>query len=399
MLGAKLARIPEPDPSKLGTVTTDRQQPAKHAEQPLWELLQSAPEAILQLDEEGRIVFLNRMVEQMVGYTRAELLGETIETLVPRSLRGIHKRRRKQYLEQPVTRSMGPDLKLKARRKDGSLFPVEISLGPVISTAGVHVAAIVHDVTERRQMEQQHIRELELRNSEVERANRLKTEFLSNMSHELRSPLHTVLGFAELLSEEVAGPLNEKQRRFVDHIHKDSQHLLELLNDLLDLSKIESGHLDLKPEACDIVALLDEAISSLQSRAAAKSIDLQTDVPAPLSICADHLRFKQILYNLLANAIRFTPEHGRVCVAAAPRDGFVEISVTDTGIGIAPEQHEAVFDKFYQVRTATNGGGEGAGLGLAISKALVEQHGGRIRVNSRPGEGCCFTFTLPMATS
>ena len=379
--------------------------PISDAERRLGELLESAPDAILELDNDGRILLLNRMAEQLFGYTREELLGQTVETLVPEALREAHKRHRTHYLNQPVTRPMGSGLKLEARRKDGSRFPVEISLSPVRSSTGSHVTTIIRDITERRQMEDQlraiqekYVHELELSHREAEQANKLKTEFLSNMSHELRSPLHTVIGFAELLAEETHGPLNEKQKRFLNHVQNDSQHLLDIINDLLDLTKIEAGRLELRREAFDIVPVMEDALSSVRPRASAKSVDLRTDILVSVSVVADRLRFKQILHNLLSNAVKFTPDGGKVRVDAAPRDRFAVISVSDTGIGIPEDQHRAVFDKFYQVRSATRGGG-GTGLGLAITKGLVEQHGGRIWVKSEPNNGSCFTFTIPLEQS
>jgi len=235
---------------------------------------------------------------------------------------------------------------------------------------------IIRDVSERRQIEDQlravqekYIHELELRNREAEHANKLKTEFLSNMSHELRSPLHTVIGFAELLAEETEGPLSEKQKRFLTHIQDDPRYLLDIINDLLDLSKIEAGRLELRHEAFDIVPVMEDALSSVRPRATAKSVEIRSHMSVSVAVIADRLRFKQILHNLLSNGVKFTPDGGKVRVEAAPRDRFAEISVSDTGIGIPEDQHRAVFDKFYQVRSATKDGG-GTGLGLAIWKLL-----------------------------
>jgi PAS domain S-box-containing protein len=376
------------------------------AERRLGELLESAPDAILELDKDGRIVLLNRMAEQVFGYKREEMQGLTVEALVPEAFRGGHQGHRARYHSHPVTRPMGSGLKLEARRKDGSLFPVEISLSSVKSGAEFRVTAIIRDITERRQMEdtlrateEKYIRELELRNREAERANQLKTEFLGNMSHELRSPLHTVIGFSQLLAEEKEGPLNEKQKRFLSHIQNDSLHLLDLINDLLDLSKIEAGRLELRYEAFPIDAVIAEAISSVQPRATAKSLLIGTDISISTPICADRLRFKQILHNLLTNAIKFTADGGRIRIRAACSGQFAEIAVSDTGIGIPEDQQQAVFDKFYQVRAGIQGGNEGTGLGLAITKRLVDQHGGSISLESEPGNGTCFTFTIPIDRS
>jgi CheY-like chemotaxis protein/nitrogen-specific signal transduction histidine kinase len=239
-------------------------------------------------------------------------------------------------------------------------------------------------------------RQLEQRNQEVERANRLKSEFLASMSHELRTPLHTVIGFAELLAEESQGPLNEKQKRYVKHIHRDSQHLLELINDVLDLSRIEAGRLDLHCEDFTVRPAVEEVVSSIGALAMVKSIELTSHLAGQLMIYADRLRFKEILMNLLSNAVKFTPSGGQITVTAEERGEFVEFSVSDTGIGIAPEEHKAIFDTFYQVGSTTKGVREGTGLGLTICQHLVERQGGRISVESMLGKGSTFRFTMPV---
>jgi signal transduction histidine kinase len=280
----------------------------------------------------------------------------------------------------------------------------------VKSEEGFRVTAVIRDVTDRRRaedhlrsMQQQYNRELAERNQElaerneqIERANRLKSEFLASMSHELRTPLHTVIGFSELLEEQTQGPLNEKQKRFVDHIHRDSLHLLELINDILDLSKIESGRLELRPEVFDLAGLLEECLRSLRPQAVTKGLDIGTGAVASLTLEADRLRIKQVLMNLLSNAVKFTPPGGKIRVEARLDGPYAAISVSDSGIGIPAGEHESVFDKFYQVSATTKGVREGTGLGLAITKHLVEEHGGSIRVNSEPGKGSIFTFTIPV---
>ncbi len=369
------------------------------------ELMESAPDAILEIDQTGCIVLVNRMAEQLFGYTRGELVGQTVDALVPESLRASHGGHRRKYFDQPVTRPMGAGLKLEARRKDGLHFPVEISLSPTKSDSGTNVTAIIRDITDRQQMEaelqevqQKYIRELELRSKESEQANRLKSEFLANMSHELRSPLHTIIGFSELLAEESLGPLNEQQARFIMHVCNDSKHLLQLINDLLDLSKIEEERLELARENLELTGVIEEAVSSVRPRAASKSIQVVVEAAKPsITVVADPVRLKQILHNLLSNAVKFTPQGGEIRVDVLSHSSLAEISVLDTGIGIAEDQHQAIFDKFYQVRSATKGGADGTGLGLAITRQLVEQHGGSIWLRSEPGRGSCFTFTLPLA--
>jgi len=195
------------------------------------------------------------------------------------------------------------------------------------------------------------------------------------------------------------GPLNEKQHRFVQHIHKDSLHLLELINDVLDISKIEADRLELRPEAFDFTALLAESLASVRSLAEAKSHILESASNVPRAVEADRLRIKQVLVNLLSNAIKFTPEGGRIGVDARVQGSAVVVSVSDTGIGIPPEEHESIFDKFHQVGATTKGVREGTGLGLAITKRLVEQHGGSISVQSKPRQGSTFVFTLPLESA
>ncbi|HEY6970579.1 MAG TPA: PAS domain-containing sensor histidine kinase [Candidatus Angelobacter sp.] len=374
-------------------------------------LLEAAPDAILEVDNEGRIVLINESADRMFGYTREELLGLNVDQLVPAAMRKGHNRYRESYTDHPKTRPMGSGLELNAQRKDGSLFPVEISLSPNWTQEGLRVIAIVRDISERKQAEnriraiqEQHTAELaaknaqlEARNREVEKANRLKSEFLASMSHELRTPLHTVIGFSELLAEESEGALNEKQKRFLSHILQDSRHLLELINEILDLSKIEAGRLELQREEFDFAACAEEVLAAIRNQSEAKNIRLENKNNFHGLLHADRVRTKEILYNLLSNAIKFTPEGGFVCLEAIPQNGYLEISVSDTGIGIPAEEHDAIFEKFYQVGDTTRGVREGTGLGLAITRKLVELHGGRIWLQSQKGQGTRFSVTLPLA--
>jgi PAS domain S-box-containing protein len=397
----ELAELSEQEQSARRDATTERR---------FRELLEAAPDAIIEVDREGRIILLNRVTEKLFGYERQELMGKTVEYLIPEDLRGGHTRHRGNYWDHPQTRAMGSGLSLEGQRKDGTRFPVEISLSPVNSDDGFRVTAIIRDISERKQADDRlraiqekftrdlgaTNRELEERNRQIERANRLKSEFLASMSHELRTPLHTIIGFSELLGEELEGPLNEKQHRFVNHIHKDSLHLLELINDVLDLSKIEAGRLELRREVFDANSALDEVLNSIRAQAEAKLIPVEKDVADLPALDADRVRFKQILFNLLSNAVKFTPERGKIRVEAVLLDDQIEVSVVDTGIGIPDEEQKSVFDKFYQVGHTTKGVREGTGLGLAITQHLVEEHGGTIRVASKVGQGSRFTFTIPL---
>jgi PAS domain S-box-containing protein len=366
----------------------------------LRELLDAAPDAIIEVDREGRIVLLNRATEKLFGFPREELLGKPVEVLLPEAARARHVNHRAEFSSHPSTRPMGQGMTLAARRRDGSEFPVEISLSPIVTPDSFSVMAIVRDVTERKVFEESIRRanqELEARNREVEKANHLKSEFLASMSHELRTPLHTIIGFTELLEEESQGPLNVAQKRFIGHVHRDSVHLLELINDILDLSKIEANRMELQIESFDARDVLRDTVNAITPTAEAKKLLVECRLEKPLFVLADRLRFREIVTNLLSNAVKFTPAGGSVWVTQSlDADGKAAISVHDTGIGIAPADQEVIFDRFRQVGSATSGVREGTGLGLAIVKRLVEMVGGTITVESAPGRGSVFTFTAPL---
>jgi signal transduction histidine kinase/CHASE3 domain sensor protein len=236
--------------------------------------------------------------------------------------------------------------------------------------------------------------ELEIRNQEVERANRMKTEFLARMSHELRTPLNAIVGYSDLLGEEAAGPLPPTYKRFVANIQEGARHLLHMVNDLLDLSKIEAGRIDLNREAFHPAGALEEVLSVITPLAKIKNIAIENQLPLGANINADRTRFKQILYNLLSNAVKFTPENGRVWIVESRREDTACFCVGDTGIGIPSAEIEAIFDEFHQVDAPPGAVQEGTGLGLAITKRLVKLHGGTIWAESTPGRGSCFFFSL-----
>ena len=372
------------------------------AERRFRELIENAPDAILQVDGAGNIVIANRTTELMFGYSRAELMSSGVDRLVPDVNRSQHAAHRRAFAAAGVSRPMGHGLDLLARRKDGSKFPVEISLSPVHTESGVNVTAVIRDVSQWKQTEERvrllqesYMTELETRHKEAERLNRLKSEFMASVSHELRTPLHTIIGFAELLAEESEGTLNEKQRRFLRHIHGDSEHLLGLINDVLDLSRIEAGGLHLRTEALSLQAIVAEALNSIRPYAESRSVSLHEGAGLGVEVLADSTRLKQILYNLLSNGAKFTEAGGEVRVSAAMDEEMVEVAVTDTGLGIAPEECQNIFGKFYQVGFTPVGVREGTGLGLAICKQLVEMQGGKIWVESDLGKGSRFLFTLP----
>ncbi len=252
-----------------------------------------------------------------------------------------------------------------------------------------------HRVADRTAELAQVNRELAQRNLEVERANRMKSEFLARMSHELRTPLNAIIGFSDLLAEEHTMDGNKRHGRFIGHIQAGAHHLLDMINDILDVSKIEAGRIQLSIEPFTAADAVDEVLSIIRPLATSKRIRIECSLAADLTVHADRVRFKQIFYNLLSNAVKFTPDCGRIEIGSAQEDGFTSLSVTDTGIGIAPEELEAIFEEFHQVGPSSGDEVEGTGLGLAITKRLVELHGGRIQVESQPRKGSRFVVTLP----
>jgi len=490
------------------------------------QIFDASPDAILQVDRDGRIALANSLAGEMFRCTADELLGKSIDQFVPRRFRERHPEYREHYQAKPAMRPMGSGLDLWATRTDGSEFPVDITLSPLDTKDGTQVLCVVRDITDRKRAEEdlrrqaqliesshdaivvrevggrilqwnagaqeiygwsaadalgrishqlfqtvfpvsvesveaaldrsgkwdgelihtrrdgqrisvesRHIltrgtdthpgavleinrditkrkeaeeavaalnaklgaanKELELRNREVERANRMKSEFLASMSHELRTPLNAIIGFSDLLAEQTAGALSPKQQRFVNHIQQGARHLLALINDILDLSKVEAGRLELNRENVNVALLLADALTSIRSAAAAKNIAVHSSIGPLVTVFADRIRFKQVLFNLLSNAVKFTPAGGKIWVEAVERRGRLTVSVSDTGLGIPIEEHEAIFDAFHQAGATTKGIKEGTGLGLAITKRLVEEHGGRIWVESEPGKGARLSFTIP----
>ena len=239
-------------------------------------------------------------------------------------------------------------------------------------------------------------REIEDKSKQIEAANRHKSEFLANMSHELRTPLNAIIGFSEVLGERMFGELNEKQAEYTDDILTSGRHLLSLINEILDLSKVEAGRMELELAAFDLPLAIDNARTFLRERATKHGINLDVTVDERLGdFVGDERKIKQILLNLLSNAVKFTPEGGRIGINARQADGSVEISVSDTGIGIAPEDQARIFEEFRQVGGDYAHKKEGTGLGLTLAKKFVELHGGRIWVDSEVGKGSTFTFTLP----
>ncbi len=480
-------------------------------------LLDAAPDAVVVVDESGRIVVVNAQTERLFDYRRGDLIGREIETLIPERFRKTHVQHRTQFVNSPKIRPMGSGLELFGRRRDGTEFPIEVSISPMRTAAGTLVSASVRDITDRKRSEllarrnQQHLLSavesiqgafaifdaqdcLVLCNSEcrhvlgrslhgeivgrrfedllaasitagvfesgqelqtawlayhespagaleavtsagrklriierptaeggtltmivdetdqkaqqdelrraydyAEAANSAKSEFLSSMSHELRTPLNAILGFAQLLQRDKREPLSERHRERVEHVSKGGEHLLRLIDDILDLSRIEAGRIPVSLEPVGVAEVLVEVKATLDPMASRGGIALvMSQVPENLpQVTADRTRFKQILMNYGSNAIKYGRRDGRVTFDTSLHERTVRIAVTDDGIGIPSHQQDSLFQPFQRAGQET-GPIEGTGIGLAITKRLAELMAGQVGFRSREGEGSVFWVDLPV---
>src|SRR5438309_1700207 len=371
---------------------------AKLVEARFRDLLESMPDGIVMINLTGRVVFSNSQAEHLFGYSGGELKGKPVEMLLPQRLRDAHIGHRSNYFTQPRTRTMGMGLELYGLRKNGTEFPVEISLSPLETEEGTLVSSAIRDITDRKEIE----RALQEKNVELASAMQAKDRFLASMSHELRTPLNAIIGFTGTLLMKLPGPLNADQEKQLRTVQTGAKHLLALINDLLDLAKIESGKVELKLVPTDCKEVIDEVAASLRQHAESKGLDFTVTVPQGLTVRTDRRALSQIIINLTNNAIKFT-ERGRVRLKADRREESgsrtleinVEISVADTGLGIRPEDQAKLFTAFSRVTSRTGQAQEGTGLGLHLSQKLAEALGGRIELQSEHGRGSAFTLVLP----
>jgi len=367
----------------------------KKASQQFRDLLESAPDAMIIVDPHGQIILANNQAVTLFGWAQDELLGKPIDMLVPERFRGPHPGHRDGFFEQPRTRAMGAGRELYGLRKNGSEFPVEISLSPIETEQGRVVSSAIRDVTDRRRIEQA----LREKNLELENAAVAKDRFFAGMSHELRTPLNAVIGFTGTLLMQLPGPLNAEQTRQLQLVQTAGQHLLSLINDLLELAKLDAERPALHPETFDCCQVLSDLAATLQPQAQKKGLRFALELPLqPHPIRADRRALNQIVINLMANAIKFT-EQGEValCMSATQLDGRpqLEISMRDTGSGINEFDQSRLFQPFAQLGAVGHPKGEGSGLGLHLSRRLAEAMGGHLDLRSAPGSGSTFTLTLP----
>jgi PAS domain S-box-containing protein len=353
------------------------------------DLLESLPDGIVMTNSTGRIVLANTQAEKLFGYSRGELRGQAIEVLLPGRFRPGHVGYRSAYTEKPRQRAMGAGMELFGLRKDGAEFPVEISLSPLVTEEGTLVMSAVRDITDRKRIEEV----LHEKNIELENANLAKDRFLASMSHELRTPLNAIIGFTGMILMQLAGPLSATQEKHLKTIQSSAKHLLSLINDLLDLAKIESGKLQLTFEPVDCVEVVNQVADTLRPLAEQKGLGFRVDAPVQLVFDTDRRAFNQIAINLVNNAIKFT-DQGEVALRLERAGDRVELSVADTGPGIRESDQVKLFQAFSQMDSSSTKRHEGTGLGLYLSQKLAVLLHGELRLTSREGEGSTFTLSL-----
>lgn len=365
------------------------------------DLVENITDGIYLLDEGGKIRMVNAAAAQILGYERRQLIGRHFSSLFePAEYKKIMRR----FQRQPSRAIRRLETWLLGA---GKKVPVEVSVIPVFrGNRLIGYQGVARDITDRIEAE----RERRRRSEEMERMNRelleknrqlqeldsLKTQFVSNVSHELRTPLNAILGYAELLKDELYGPLGEEQRKALQNIIASGNHLLNLINQLLDFALIQNRKLRLVREACSIYDLVDAALSTIRPAAEQKKLKLIRDVENNLpKIWADGQKIFQVLLNLLSNAVKFT-ERGEIGLRVRRKGEVVEFAIRDTGIGIEEEHKDRIFEDFHQASEGMSRKYGGAGLGLSLARHFVEMHGGKIWVESNPGQGATFYFTLPV---
>lgn len=347
-------------------------------------LVENAADVIVCTDLDDRILTWNRGAEIIFGYGKDEVIGRSLAILLPpERYNELEEMRTKVQISGPLR-----DIEVRSKRKDGQLIHLALSVSPIKDAADkvIGFLRVAKDVSEKKRFERR-LKDLD----------RMKTEFVSNVSHELRTPLTAIKGSVDNMLDGIVGTLNDKQTRYLSRIKANADRLARLITDLLDLSKIESGKIDLRPASWPLISVLREVVEALRPMAAQKLIELRVPVlQDEIQVWADRDKVIQILMNLIGNALKFTPVHGEITVSIEDIENeWMKLSIADTGPGIPAEEADKIFDKFYQLEQSGKQKAKGTGLGLAISRALVEMHGGDIWLERDVARGCVFSFTLP----
>jgi PAS domain S-box-containing protein len=357
------------------------------------ELVENANSIILRMDNEGRITFFNEFAERFFGFTQKEMLGRNvIGTIVPSS-DSVGKDMRAMIANIAAHPERYANNENENIRRTGERVWIAWTNKPIFASDGTHVEVLCigNDITRLKRTEHELIRARDA----AESADRVKSAFLATMSHELRTPLNSIIGFTGILLQGLAGPLSDEQRKQLQMVKNSSHHLLALINDVLDISKIEAGQLEVRDELFNMREAIKKSVQCVEPQAAKKNISVETKIADNVGpMFGDQRRVEQVLMNLLSNAVKFT-EQGSIRVNCEARDGILSISVEDTGIGIEPQHQADLFRPFHQIDTGLSRKHEGTGLGLSISKRLVELMGGSISLKSEFGKGSVFTVTLP----
>jgi PAS domain S-box-containing protein len=379
--------------SELEIKITERTTELSAANKFLDSMIENIPNMIFVKEARDlRFIRLNRAGEDLLGFPSDELIGKNDYDFFPadqaeRFISADRKTLRNRNLVDI------PEETIQTNKKGARILHTKKI--PILDTAGepAFLLGISEDITEAKKTQEALLQAQE----EAERANRVKSQFLASMSHELRTPLNAILGFSELLSDDTIGRFDEAtRRRFLDQIHSSGEHLLQLINDILDLSKVEAGQMELQLQPVELGSLVDEARATVEPLAQSKAIVLNGEPGPELHLIADAAKVKQMLLNLLSNAIKFTPNGGRIQIRWRQIDSWAEIAVSDTGIGIAAEDLDRLFTEFQQLDAGPARQQGGTGLGLALTRRFAELHGGQVRVESVLGKGSTFTLRLPL---
>ncbi len=390
-LGALYARTLLIREARVQTLVAQRTDELEGSRSRVTAILKTAVTAIITIDTHGNVRLFNPAAERMFGYSAAEVAGQNVKMLMPEPYQSEHDGYLHAYHTTRRPRIIGMGREVEARRKDGSVFPIHLAVGEAETDDAPFFVGMITDITAQKAAEQALLESKQ----KAEEANRQKSDFVNMISHELRTPLTVLLGYLPLLQDERMMPDKAMVAQIAIDMDASGTHLLELINDLLDISKIESGKMELRRQRVGVEEALDTVVTQLRPKAEAKGLTLQREGECPAaSANADPFRLQQILINLVGNAIKFT-DSGHITVSCACEDQALLFHVSDSGKGIPAAELPHIFERFQQVDNSSTREQGGSGLGLAITRQLVELHGGEVRAQSTPGAGSRFSFTLP----